>query len=678
MNAHRAEAHHVCMWQSGGAVKKEENFLLEQRYLELLSKEYPTVDEVSAEMINLQAICCLPKGTEYFFSDIHGEADAFSYLLGTASGVIHTKIEALFQNSVPQAEREMISALIYRPDEVLHARQVLGEGEEWCRVTIYRLVQVCKSVASKYTRSKVRKKMPQQFAYILDELLHADTEENKEEYYTAIINAIIETGVATKFISALCRLIRQCSIDRLHIIGDIFDRGPHADFVMEELMSFSDVDIQWGNHDIHWMGAASGSEICVANAVRLAISYNNFDLLEDGYGINLRPLSTFAAEVYRDDPCQIFMPHQLDTNVHDPIDAKLAAKMHKAIAVVQFKLEGQLVARHPEYDMQERDLLSCINFTTNTVAIEGKQYPLKDTLFPTVDPEMPLELTPAEKEMVRTLTRSFTHSPLLQKHIRFLYNNGSVYKVANGNLLYHGCIPLDKTGEFEQVKLDGRLLSGKEYMDAIDQKIREAYFAPFGSAQRKEACDYMWYLWCGKYSPIFGKSRIATFERYFIEDSKTHKEIYNPYYEFVDSREVCEKILREFGLDPGHAHIVNGHVPVRPQQGESPIKGGGLLFVIDGGISKAYHNRTGIGGYTLISNSHHLALAQHRPFEEVRRGGFKASPRVDVVERYPKRRTVRDTDTGRDIGERIEQLNVLLEAYRDGRIRERQPQQNNK
>ncbi|MDL2324211.1 fructose-1,6-bisphosphatase [Ruminococcaceae bacterium OttesenSCG-928-A16] len=644
--------------------------MTQSNYLELLSKEYPTADAVSAEIINLRAICCLPKGTEYFFSDLHGEADAFAYLLGTASGVIHTKIEALFQNSVSEPERDLLSALIYRPQEVLRAGKALGDGDDWCRITIFRLVQVCKSVASKYTRSKVRKKMPQQFAYVLDELLHADTEENKEDYYTAIINAIVETGVAYKFISALCLLIRQCSIDSLHIIGDIFDRGPHADLVMEELMAFSDVDIQWGNHDIHWMGAVAGNETCVANAVRLAISYNNFDLLEDGYGINLRPLSTFAAEVYQDDPCEIFLPHQLDTNVYDPIDAHLAAKMHKAIAIVQFKLEGQLIARHPEYEMQGRDLLAHVDFEGCTVTVDGKKYPMRDCLFPTVNPQNPLELTEGEKELVHTLTRSFTHSTLLKKHIRFLYNNGSMYKVVNNNLLYHGCIPLTKNGEFKKVKLDGKPLQGKAYLDAIDRKIRNAYFAPEGSAQREDAGDYMWYLWCGKNSPIFGKSRLTTFERYFIKDNSTHDEVYNPYYEFVDDRTVCEKILREFGLNPAHAHIVNGHVPVRHQQGESPIKGGGLLFVIDGGISKVYHGRTGIGGYTLISNSHHLALAQHRPLNEVRKSGYKDVPRVQVVERYPKRRTVLDSDTGKTIGRRIEQLETLLAAYREGQLRE--------
>lgn len=641
--------------------------MTDRHYLELLAKEYPTADAVSAEIINLTAICQLPKGTEYFFSDIHGEADAFSYLLGTASGVIRSKIEMLMQNSVPEPERAQLSHLIYLPDDVLAAHK---DDEDWCRITIFRLVQVCKSVASKYTRSKVRKKMPGQFAYVMDELLHADTED-KEEYYTSIISAIVETGVGHKFVKALCGLIRQCSIDHLHIIGDIFDRGPHADLVMEELMQFGDVDIQWGNHDIHWMGAVAGSETCVANVVRLAISYNNFDLLEDSYGINLRPLSTFAAEVYRDDPCEPFQPHLLDTNIYDPIDAGLAAKMHKAIAIIQFKLEGQLIARHPEYGMQGRALLAKVDFAAGEIELDGKGYPLRDTLFPTVNPKNPLELTKGEKELVHTLTRSFTHASLLGKHIRYLYNKGGMYKISQNNLLYHGCIPMDEEGAFKQVKLDGKTVAGRAYLDTIDAKIRNAFFAPKGSAGRKDAEDYMWYLWCGPDSPLFGKNQMTTFERYFVQDNTTHKEVQNPYYTHVKNREACEKILCEFELDPEEAHIINGHVPVRMQDGESPIKAGGLLFVIDGGISKAYHSRTGIGGYTLIANSHHLALAQHHPFEDIRKNGFKEAPRVQVVERFPKRITVGETDTGKQLKANIGQLNGLLAAYKSGLLQEK-------
>lgn len=644
--------------------------MIDQLYLELLAREHPNTQAVSAEIINLSAICQLPKGTEYFFSDIHGEADAFEYLLGTASGVIQDKIEGLFQNSLPENERLLLGELIYRPAHVLQQRAKLPGNREWCRVTIFRLVQVCKTVASKYTRSKVRKKMPPQFAYIMDELLHADTEENKEQYYTAIIDAIIGTGTASEFIEELCHLIRRCAINQLHIIGDIFDRGPHADLVMEELARYTDVDIQWGNHDIQWMGAAAGNQVCVAGVVRLAISYNNFDLLEDSYGINLRPLSVFAAKVYHNDPCTLFQPHLLDENLYDPIDEELAAKMHKAIAVIQFKLEGQLIARHPEYKMQDRDLLSRIDFEQGEVNIGGKRYPMRDRLFPTVDPKNPLALTEGEAELVHTLTRCFTHDPFLRKHIHYLYNNGSLYTIANGNLLYHGCIPMTESGEFLAVDFDGQKLAGRSYLDAIETKIRDAYYAPANAKNRADAQDFMWYLWCGSHSPIFGKSRLTTFERYFIENPKSYVETPDPYYHHVKERAACERILREFSLDPAYSRIVNGHVPVRIADGESPIKGDGLLFVIDGGISKAYQGRTGIGGYTLLSNSHYLALAEHRPFTEVREKGFCKGPKVQIVERFQRRVQVKDTDTGARVQKSIASLTRLLDAYRDGKIRE--------
>lgn len=649
--------------------------MTDRHYLDLLSKEYPSIDAVSTEIINLSAICQLPKGTEYFFSDIHGEADAFAYLLGTASGVIRDKIEAIFQNSLAESERLLLSELIYRPEEVLATQQRMGQNHDWRRVTIFRLVQVCKSVASKYTRSKVRKKMPPQYAYVMDELLHADTEEKKEEYYTAIIEAIDATDIAEDFIIELCALIRQCAINQLHIIGDIFDRGPHADQVLDELMNYTDVDIQWGNHDIHWMGAACGNWACVASVVRAAINYNNFDLLEDSYGINLRPLSVFASEVYRDDPCSLFTPHLLDDNVYDPIDPALAARMHKAIAIIQFKLEGQLIARHPEYDMDDRSVLSRVDFEAGTLDIDGKTYPLRDTLFPTVDPKHPLALSPGEEELVRTLARSFTHSPQLCRHMRYLYNVGSIYKVANGNLLYHGCIPMQADGSFTKVKLDGKKqLAGRALLDAIEVIIREAYYGQEGSREQQNAGDFMWYLWCGKVSPIFAKNRMTTFERYFIADKATHAEKSDPYYQHVEGpegRAACERILREFGLDPAQSRIINGHVPVHTGDGESPVKGGGLLFVIDGGISKAYQSKTGIGGYTLISNSHSLALAEHRPFAELRGTAFGQGPKVQIVERFPHRVSVRDTDTGARLLRDIAELKQLLAAYRDGEIREK-------
>jgi fructose-1,6-bisphosphatase-3 len=440
---------------------------------------------------------------------------------------------------------------------------------------------------------------------------------------------------------------------------------------MEELALFGDVDIEWGNHDIHWMGAVCGNEACIANVVRLAISYNNFDLLEDGYGINLRPLSSFAAQTYKDDPCLPFQPHLLDDNIYDPIDAELAAKMHKAIAVIQFKLEAQLIARHPEYDMDGRALLRFVDFEKGEVEIDGARCPLRDICFPTVDPKDPLQLLAGEQEVMHAFRRSFTRAGLLGRHIRYLYNNGSMYKIANDNLLYHGCVPMDDEGNFLQVLLDGQKLSGRAYLDAIDAKIRTAYFAPEGSAARANAGDYMWYLWCGQHSPLFGKSCMTTFERYFVTDKATHAEEQDPYYKHVQHREACEKILREFGLDPAISHIINGHVPVRRPKGERPVRGGGLLFVIDGGISKAYHGRTGIGGYTLISNSHNLALAEHPPFEDVKNSNFRITPKVRMVERFARRVTVRQTDTGRRLQKDIEQLSELLAAYRDGTLQEK-------
>ena len=645
--------------------------MADRHYLELLSKEYSNRDAVSVEIINLQAICQLPKGTEYFFSDLHGEADAFLYLVGTASGIVREKIETLFQNSLPEADRMLLGQLIYNPKKLLGSADYRNVDADWYRITIFRLVQVCKTVSSKYTRSKVRKKMPSQFSYILDELLHADTEENKEKYFTAIIDSIIDTGMVKRFIIELCGLIRKCAIDQLHIIGDIFDRGPHADWVMEELISFGEVDVQWGNHDIHWMGAVAGNETCMANVVRLAISYNNFDLLEDGYGINLRPLSTFAMETYRDDPCLPFRPHLLDENLYDSIDVELAAKMHKAIAIIQFKLEGQLIARHPEYEMEDRSLLPKIDFDAGEIELNGVRYPLRDTCFPTIDPSDPLALNSGETELVRTLSRSFTHNSLLKRHIRFLYNKGSLYKIANENLLFHGCVPMEENGDFSEMNILGKNVSGRSMMDFLDTVIRNAFYLPEESEEREPSLDFMWYLWCGRHSPVFGKNRITTFERYFIEDKSTHAENSNPYYRHVNERAACEQILREFSLSPARSRIINGHGPVRSLDGESPVKGDGLLFVIDGGISKAYQGRTGIGGYTLISNSHYLALAEHRPFAEVEQSGFSIAPAIHIVERFPSRIKVMDTDTGKRLLQSIEELTQLLTEYREGELREK-------
>lgn len=645
--------------------------MIDQRYLKLLSREYPNAQAAAAEIINLKAILRLPKGTEYFFSDLHGEQEAFLYQLKSASGVVRKKIDELFEQSISETERIALAALIYSPEAALaRARRNEASFPDWCRITIYRLVEICKEAASKYTRSKVRKKLPGGFAYIIDELLHADGGSNKPHYHSEIIKTIVETQMGESFITALCYLIQQLLIDRLHIIGDIFDRGPRADAIMDALIACHDVDIQWGNHDISWMGAAAGNWACMANVLRLGISYNNFDVLEDGYGINLRALSVFAEHTYRDDPCELFLPHVLDEALYDPVDIRLAAKMHKAMAVIQFKTEGRLIERHPEYGMENRVLLKQINFETGTVLLDGREYPLRDANFPTVDPKDPLRLTHAEEELMKTIAASFRHSERLEKHIRYLYSHGSMYLCINSNLLYHGCIPLTEDGGIDTVSFGGEAHAGRAYLEYLDGVARSAYFAPEGSRERADARDFMWYLWCGAKSPLFGKAKLATFERYFIEDKATHAEAFNPYYTFIESRPACEMILHEFGLDPDSSHIINGHVPVRLKEGESPVKGDGLLFMIDGGISKAYQKQTGIGGYTFIANSRYLALAEHKP---LRPGQNPAenSPRVMVVEAIKQRITVADTDTGAELARQIEELTALLNAYRSGALKEK-------
>ena len=641
------------------------------RYLKLLSDDYPTIQSAAAEAVRLNAILRLPKGTEFFFSDLHGEHEAFIHLLRSASGFIRAKIDDLFSKSVGQQDRIALSNLIYYPEKEL-ARLNLPEEEEmdWYRITIFRLIEVSNSVSAKYTRKQVRKKLPGHFAPIIDELLHVNSD-SKDPFYEASIASIARTGMMTPFITSLCVMIQKLAIDKLHIIGDIFDRGPRADAIMQALIDFQEVDIQWGNHDILWMGAAAGSRACVANVVRLGISYNNFDLLEDGYNINLRSLSVFASHVYRDDPCTLFEPHLLDENKYDPVDSQLAAKMHKAIAIIQFKLEGQLIRKHPEYQMEDRLLLEKIDYQTGTINLNGKTYALKDSLFPTVDPADPLKLMPEEEDLIRTITTSFRHSEKLQKHVHFLYSHGGMYKAVNSNLLYHGCMLMQADGSFESVAIADKTYAGKAYLDFIDHQVRQAHFAPPHTEKQYEARDFHWYLWCGSHSPLYGKDRMATFERYFIAEKETHREVMNAYYQLLDSREVCEKILREFDLDPTMAHIVNGHVPVKIKSGESPIKGGGLLYVIDGGISKAYQTKTGIGGYTLVYNSRYLALAEHKPFHiDGQDRPVDFSPKLQIVETMPRRMTVNDTDEGKEVRQRIEELTALVNAYRQGLIKE--------
>lgn len=638
-------------------------------YLKLLAKEYPTAKAASSEIINLTAIKGLPKGTEYFFSDLHGEHEAFIHLLKSSSGIIREKIKETFGYVIPEGEQEELASLIYYPDKVMHQLQQAGKmTDEWKRITIYRLVQICKVVSSKYTRSKVRKKLPKEFAYIIDELLHVDySGEDKKLYYSEIVRSIIDMDTADKFIVALSELIQNLTIDNLHIIGDIFDRGPRADLIMNALMQFHDVDIQWGNHDISWMGAATGNRACICNVLRIAISYNSFDVLEDGYGINLRPLSMFAANLYKEDPCARFAPHILDENIYDVVDPGLVAKMHKAIAIIQFKIEGQIIRRHPEYQMDGRRLLENIDFENRTVTVEGKRYEMLDSLFPTVDPKAPLELTEGEEELLHTLELSFRNSELLHKHVKFLYSHGGMYKAYNQNLLYHGCIPMKKDGSFEEIEFFGIPYSGKSLMDWINKLVQGAYFLPDTNPDKAVARDFMWYLWCGKKSPLYGKDKMTTFEHYFIAEKDTHKEVMNPYYQLSVREEFCDQILREFGLSTDCSHIINGHVPVKIKDGETPVKAEGKLYIIDGGLSKAYQSKTGIAGYTLIFNSRHLALAEHKPFCP----GKKNTPRVTIVEKMKKRVMVGDTDLGEELTEKINDLKELAAAYREGVIKEK-------
>ncbi|MEE1377120.1 MAG: fructose-1,6-bisphosphatase [Oribacterium sp.] len=640
-------------------------------YLKLLAKQFPTATAAGAEIINLRAICALPKGTEYFFSDLHGESDAFIYLMRSASGIVRDKIDETFGNLLPEEEQLELANLIYYPRDILsNPAHKAKDTPEWQRITINRLVNICRCVSSKYTRSKVRKKMPQQYAYAIDELLHLDShDEDKRGYLRGIMDAIIDIDMGDDFIVALSELIQNLVVDNLHIIGDVFDRGPHADQIMEELMSFHDVDIEWGNHDAEWMGAACGNPACIASVLRIATSYNSFDVLEDGYGINLRPLSMYAEEVYGDDPCACFQPHLLDTNVSDSVDPRLAAKMCKAISIILFKEEGALIRRHPEYKLDHRMLLDKIDYEKGTVTIDGESYPLLDTNFPTIDPKDPYKMTEKEKELMNTLVYSFTHSQLLQKHIRFFFTNGAMYKVVNNNILYHGCIPMNVDGSFLQLETAKGSVGGKALMDYFYERAIDAYFLNGENDPKGKiyATDLFWYMWCGPCSPLFGKDKMTTFEHCFIEDPDTHVEKFNIYYEFSKEERYVDRIFAEFGVDPERGHVVNGHVPVKTKRGESPIKANGKLFVIDGGISKAYHSRTGIAGYTLIFNSRHLALAEHKGFQK----GSENTPEIQIVEQMKHRIHVGETDNGQELQRQIADLEELLTAYRNGDIREK-------
>ncbi len=641
-------------------------------YLNLLAKDYPSIKAVASEIINLSAILNLPKGTEHFMSDLHGEYEAFLHVLKNASGVIKTKIDMLFGNKLSEKEKKQLATLVYYPEKKLdYLKRKKIVNDAWYEVTLGRLSDLCRLVSSKYTRSKVRKAMPKEFSYIMEELLHTpEAEINKHKYYAQIIHSVIDIGFADEMITALCVLIRRLSIDHLHILGDVFDRGPRADIIMEELIGYHSIDMQWGNHDIEWIGAGAGNEALICNVIRNSLRYNNFDVLEIGYGINTRPLASFAAEVYENDHAGSFLPLDSDKNVVQGRDSSLTAKMHKAISIIQFKLEGQIIKKHPEYNMNERIMLESIDYKNDTVSISGKTYPLTDSSFPTVNPSSPLILTEGEKTVIESLKRSFLHSEKLQKHIRFMVNHGGMYKIFNGNLLFHGCIPLDSKGNLSKVDIFGETLSGKAYLDKADKIVREAYF----SDKSDKDTDFLWYLWCGSASPLYGKEKSAAFETYFTNEKTLLHEEKNPYYRFNDKEDICRMILSEFSLNPDKGHIINGHVPVKRKKGESPVKAGGRLYVIDGGFSKAYRKTTGIAGYTLINNSYGFSITEHQSFtsvSDVIEKDFDLHSDKIMIEEFKHRMRVSDTDNGKQLSHRITVLKDLLEAYKKGYIRER-------
>ena len=654
----------------------KEDVIKNIRYLNLLAEQYPTINAASTEIINLKAILNLPKGTEHFITDVHGENEALMHILKNASGVIKRKLDDIFGETLRESDKRSLATLIYYPEQKL---DIILEQEEnvddWYRITLYRLVELCRRVSLKYTRSKVRKALPKEFSYIIEELLHEhQNKEDKDAYYKEIIKTIIDIDKARDFIIALSNLIQRLVIDRLHIIGDIFDRGPGADIILDTLEKYHSVDIQWGNHDILWMGAASGSRACVANVLRISAKYANLGTLEDGYGINLLPLATFAIEYYKDDPCERFIPTFECSREYSNKEAVLISKMHKAISIIQFKLEGEIIERRKEFKMEDRLILNNINFSNGKLELEGEEYELIDSFFPTIDKDNPYRLTLEEEELINKLTHSFINSEKLNRHIRFLFAKGSMYLKFNCNLLYHGCIPLDEEGDFKSVEIDGGVYKGKDLLDKFDTLAREGYFNKDDNERKCYGMDIMWYLWIGENSPLFGKNKMATFERYFLKDKKTHKEEKNYYYKYRDEEFLCDNIADEFSLKGDNYHIINGHVPVEGIKGESPIKANGKLLVIDGGFSKSYQEKTGIAGYTLIYNSFGLLLVSHEPFESTEKAIKEEtdilSSRV-ILETAKLRQRVRDTDIGVELNEQISDLNMLLYAYKNGLIKEK-------
>ena len=661
-------------------MREKTTFTPEQlHYLQLLSKQYPTVQAAGSEIIKLRTVLNLPKGTEHFMSDIHGEHEAFLHIMNSGSGEIREKLKELFSGTMLQQDINDLATLIYYPRAKLAlVYDTQSNMEEWYYITLQRLVLFCRYVSHKHTRSKVRSYIPEGYKDIIDELLHLrDDQSDKRTQFQNILDSIVQIGMAQNVIQAICTVIKKLVMDRLHIVGDIFDRGPRADIVMDSLMKAENVDVQWGNHDVLWMGAAAGSRTLVATVLSNSIRYNNLDVIETGYGISLRPLSIFANEVYKHHDVSRFQVKLMgeDAETYTEKDKLLSARMYKAITIILFKLEGQKLIRRPEFGMADRLLLDRIDYEAGTIDVGGKIYPLLDCDFPTVDPRDPYCLTQEEELVISQLTDSFRHSEKLQRHIRFLYTNGGLYKVTNGNLLFHGCIPMTENGTLMEFTIGGKIRSGKRFLDYAEKTARKAFYDPWGSEERQFGMDFLWWLWAGRNSPIFGRDRMTTLERRFIADESTWTEPKNAYYTFYQDPEICDLLLKEFGLEGKHCHIINGHVPVKVRKGESPIKGGGKLLVIDGGFSKAYQPTSGIAGYTLIYNSRHYRMVSHQPFAGKRKALEENNDIVNdsvVFERLEDRMKVADTDEGQELQQRVDDLLLLLEAYRSGAVRERQ------
>ncbi len=637
-----------------------------EQYHSILVKQFPSIAAVTTEIINLKAILKLPKGTEHFMSDLHGEYEAFNHIMNNCSGVIKDKIDRLFSDGYTEEERAQFASLIYYPEQkLLQLKDCHPLTPSWYSVTMNKLLMLCRDVASKYTRSKVRKAMPSDISYIMDELLHSNQDiHQKQDYYISIIDNIIDIGNADKFIIAISEVIKRLAVDHLHIIGDIYDRGDGAEEIFERLIKHHNVDIQWGNHDVLWMGAAAGSYACIANVLNICLQYGNIDTIENGYGISLRAATSFAEKTYKN--ADAFMPKVMQETIIS--DKTVVSKLRKAMAVIQFKCSEQIIARHPEYDMDDRLILNNIDFEKGCVSISGKNYPLKETDFPTIDPQNPSKLSEEEEEIICKLAKSFKRSTSLKKHIEFLYEKGSLYLAYNGNLLFHGCVPLNKDGSFTEFNFEGKKLGGKALFDYCDEMMRKAYYLPESSPNKQNAVDFAYYLWCGKHSPLLGKERMTSFERALIADKTSHTEEKNAYYHYLEDENMVDMILKEFNINNENAHIINGHMPVKLKDGESPAKANGRLLVIDGGFCKAYQPTTGIAGYTLIYNSMGMRIVAHEPFDSVSKSvkeNLDIHSTSSMFQPTANRVEVSDTDIGTNIKNQIAVLENLLSYYRE-------------